>query len=83
MTRLVVKNQVRRNESIYDEIGLPGQNKDIVLGLVLNTIGRDYVITWGEEGIVSLTFFNFCIPTLIKYSNDNPHDWQLLARWDN
>ena len=39
MMRLVVKS-ANQTESCYDEIGLCAQNLDIILGSVVNTIGR-------------------------------------------
>ena len=44
MARLVVKNG-HQKETCYNELELCAQNKDNVLGSVVNTIGRAYVIT--------------------------------------
>ncbi len=44
MARLSVKNGYHK-DLCYDEIGPRAQNIDIVLGWLLNMIGRAYVIT--------------------------------------
>ena len=55
MTRLVIKIE-HQKDICSDEIDLRAQNKDTILGSVLNSIGRAYVIASRERKISILTF---------------------------
>ena len=46
MARLVVKNDGHQKDTCYNEIGLCAQNKDTILGIVVNIIKRTSVIAY-------------------------------------
>jgi hypothetical protein len=54
MARLVVMTG-HQKDTCYNEIGLCAQNKDTVLGSVVNRLGRANVITYSERRIFFFT----------------------------
>jgi hypothetical protein len=56
-----VLNQERicKKDTCYNEIGLHADDLDIIMGAVIDTIGRMYVITWRERGSSFWPFMNF------------------------
>lgn len=86
MTKLVLENE-QRNDMCCNEIGLRGHNIDIILGPIINTIGRIccYVIFWKErenlhyDDLLWLVHLN----CNFKTHNDNMHDSQSLSRRGN
>ena len=61
----------------YDGVKLCVQNEVSILGSLVETIGRVYVITYRER-ILTLTSYNFCISTpILKLETLILHDSNL------
>ena len=77
---LLWRTDTKQRQKYYNEIGLFAQNIDTILGSIVYSVGRAYVILQRKRESALCLFYNFCIfIAILKLWNDNPCDSELLT----